>query len=192
MNDKNISLFFFSSNFKKHTPFQILKNLYKMNKLNKKLTYFDNNNNFKYNIIINEISDFNDVKKSTFYDYDSIITFIDLENYYSFEFLVNIIEIIKSNFSYEKQIYFIGLYKDEKQIKEILSENNLKHFFESYNINKEYMQININFSSKLKIFFDGIIEDILQKQEYYEKYYQKDEMIDSQSNSINFDTCIFC
>ena len=192
MNDKNISLFFFSSNFKKHTPFQILKNSYKMNKLNKKLTYFDNNNNFKCNIIINEISDFNDVKKSTFYDYDSIITFIDLENYYSFEFLVNIIEIIKSNFSYEKQIYFIGLYEDEKQIKEILSENNLKHFFESYNINKEYVQININFSSKLKIFFDGIIEDILQKQEYYEKYYQKDEMIDSQSNSINFDTCIFC
>ena len=196
MNNKNISLFFFSSNFNKYTPFEILKNIYKMNKLNQKLIYMDENNIFKCNIIINEISNFNNMKKNILFYNDSIITFIDLESYNSFDFLVNVIEIIKSNFSYEKQIYFIGLYEDEKQIIEILSENNLNNFFDSYNINKEYVQINLKFSSKLKIFFDSIIEDILQKQEYYENNYKKDEMneINSQSHSMNFtseSSCIF-
>ena len=41
MNNKNISLFFFSSNFNKYTPFEILKNIYKINKLNQKLIYID-------------------------------------------------------------------------------------------------------------------------------------------------------
>ena len=58
------------------------------------------------------------------------------------------------------------------------------------------MQINLNFTTKLKIFFDGIIEDILQKQEYYENYYKKDEMneINSHSHILKItseSSCIF-
>ena len=141
------------------------------------------NNKIKCNIMINEISDFYNIKKNILINNDAIITFIDLEYYNSFNLLVNIIEIIQSNFSYEKQIYFIGLYENEKQIVEILSENNLNKFFDSYNINIEYVQINLNFTTKLKIFFDGIIEDILQKREYYENYYKNDEMNEVNSHS---------
>ncbi len=183
MDDKNISLFFFSTNFNKYTPHEILKNLYKFNNFNKKLIYMNENNIFKCNIIINEISNFYNIKKNLLINNETIITFIDLEYYNSFNLLVNIIEIIQSNFSYEKQIYFIGLYENEKQIVEILSENNLNKLFDSYNINIEYIQINLNFSTKLKIFFDGIIEDILQKQEYYENYYKDDDMNEINSHS---------
>ena len=196
MDDKNISLFFFSTNFNKYTPHEILKNLYKFNNFNKKLIYMNKNNLNKCNIIINEISNFYNIKKNLLINNETIITFIDLEYYNSFNLLVNIIEIIQSNFSYEKQIYFIGLYENEKQIVEILSENNLNKLFDSYNINIEYVQINLNFTTKLKIFFDGIIEDILQKQEYYENYYKKDEMneINSHSHIIKItseSSCIF-
>jgi hypothetical protein len=196
MGDKNISLLYFSTNFNKYNPFEILKNLYKIDDFNKKLIYMNENNKIKCNIIINEISDFYNIKKNILINNDAIITFIDLEYYNSFNLLVNIIEIIQSNFSYEKQIYFIGLYENEKQIVEILSENNLNKLFDSYNINIEYIQINLNFSTKLKIFFDGIIEDILQKQEYYENYYKKDEMneIISHSHIIKItseSSCIF-
>ena len=188
MDDKNISLFFFSTNFNKYTPHEILKNLYKFNNFNKKLIYMNENNIFKCNIIINEISNFYNIKKN-------LLINNDLEYYNSFNLLVNIIEIIQSNFSYEKQIYFIGLFKNEKQIIEILSENNLNKLFDSYNLNVEYVQINLNFDTNLKIFFDGIIEDILQKQEYYENYYKNDEIneVNSQShlNIIPESSCIF-
>ena len=194
--DKNISLLFFSTNFNKYIPHEILKNFYKFDNINKKLIYMNKNNLNKCNIIINEISNFYNIKKNLLINNETIITFIDLEYYNSFNLLVNIIEIIQSNFSYEKQIYFIGLYENEKQIVEILSENNLNKLFDSYNINIEYIQINLNFSTKLKIFFDGIIEDILQKQEYYENYYKKDEMneINSHSHIIKItseSSCIF-
>ena len=196
MDDKNISLFFFSTNYNKYIPHEILKNLYKLNNFNNKLIYKNENNIFKCNIIINEISNFYNIKKNILINNDSIITFIDLEYYNSYNLLVNIIEIIQSNFSYEKQIFFIGLYENEKQIVEILSENNLNKLFDTYNINIEYVQINLNFTTKLKIFFDGIIEDILQKQEYYENYYKKDEMneINSHSHIIKItseSSCIF-
>ena len=163
MNDTNISLLYFSTNFNKYNPFEILKNLYKIDNFNKKLIYMNENNKIKCNIIINEISNFYNIKKNILINYDSIITFLDLEYYNSYNLLVNMIEIIQSNFSYEKQIFFIGLYENEKQIVEILSENNLNKLFDTYNINIEYVQINLNFTTKLKIFFDGIIEDILQK-----------------------------
>ena len=163
MDDKNISLFFFSTNYNKYIPHEILKNLYKFNNFNNKIIYKNENNIFKCNIIINEISNFYNIKKNILINNDSIITFIDLEYYNSYNLLVNMIEIIQSNFSYEKQIFFIGLYENEKQIVEILSENNLNKLFDTYNINIEYVQINLNFTTKLKIFFDGIIEDILQK-----------------------------
>ena len=196
MDDKNISLFFFSTNFNKYTPHEILKNLYKFNNFNNKIIYKNENNIFKCNIIINEISNFYNIKKNILINNDSIITFIDLEYYNSYNLLVNMIEIIQSNFSYEKQIFFIGLYEKEKQIVEILSENNLNKLFDTYNINIEYVQINLNFTTKLKIFFDGIIEDILQKQEYYENYYKKDEMneINSHSHILKItseSSCIF-
>ena len=196
MNDTNISLLYFSTNFNKYNPFEILKNLYKIDNFNKKLIYMNENNKIKCNIIINEISNFYNIKKNILINNDAIITFIDLEYYNSFNLLVNIIEIIQSNFSYEKQIYFIGLYENEKQIVEILSENNLNKFFDSYNINIEYVQINLNFTTKLKIFFDGIIEDILQKREYYENYYKNDEMneVNSHSHVIKITSesiCIF-
>ena len=196
MGDKNISLLYFSTNFNKYNPFEILKNLYKIDNFNKKLIYMNENNKIKCNIIINEISNFYNIKKNILINNDSIITFIDLEYYNSYNLLVNIIEIIQSNFSYEKQIYFIGLYENEKQIVEILSENNLNKFFDSYNINIEYVQINLNFTTKLKIFFDGIIEDILQKREYYENYYKNDEMneVNSHSHVIKITSesiCIF-
>ena len=196
MDNKNISLLYFSTNFNKYNPFEILKNLYKIDNFNKKLFYMNENNKIKCNIIINEISDFYNIKKNILINNDAIITFIDLEYYNSFNLLVNIIEIIQSNFSYEKQIYFIGLYKNEKQIVEILSENNLNKLFDTYNINIEYVQINLNFTTKLKIFFDGIIEDILQKREYYENYYKNDEMneINSHSHVIKITSesiCIF-
>ena len=194
MDDKNISLFFFSTNYNKYIPHEILKNLYKFNNFNNKIIYKNENNIFKCNIIINEISNFYNIKKNILINNDSIITFIDLEYYNSYNLLVNIIEIIQSNFSYEKQIYFIGLYENEKQIIEILSENNLNKFFDSYNINIEYVQINLNFTTKLKIFFDGIIEDILQKREYYENYYKNDEMneINSHSHVIKVISKSFC
>ena len=194
MDDKNISLFFFSTNYNKYIPHEILKNLYKFNNFNNKLIYKNENNIFKCNIIINEISNFYNIKKNILINNDSIITFIDLEYYNSYNLLVNIIEIIQSNFSYEKQIFFIGLYENEKQIIEILSENNLNKFFDSYNINIEYVQINLNFTTKLKIFFDGIIEDILQKREYYENYYKNDEMneINSHSHVIKVISKSFC
>ena len=196
MDDKNILLLYFLTNFNKYNPFEILKNLYKIDNFNKKLIYMNENNKIKSNIIINEISDFYNIKKNILINNDAIITFIDLEYYNSFNLLVNIIEIIQSNFSYEKQIYFIGLYENEKQIVEILSENNLNKFFDSYNINIEYVQINLNFTTKLKIFFDGIIEDILQKREYYENYYKNDEMneVNSHSHVIKITSesiCIF-
>jgi hypothetical protein len=196
MDDKNISLFFFSTNYNKYIPHEILKNLYKFNNFNNKIIYKNENNIFKCNIIINEISNFYNIKKNILINNDSIITFIDLEYYNSYNLLVNMIEIIQSNFSYEKQIFFIGLYENEKQIVEILSENNLNKLFDTYNINIEYVQINLNFTTKLKIFFDGIIEDILQKQEYYENYYKKDEMneINSHSHIIKItseSSCIF-
>ena len=196
MYDKNISLFFFSTNYNKYIPHEILKNLYKFNNFNNKIIYKNENNIFKCNIIINEISNFYNIKKNLLINNETIITFIDLEYYNSFNLLVNIIEIIQSNFSYEKQIFFIGLYENEKQIVEILSENNLNKLFDTYNINIEYVQINLNFTTKLKIFFDGIIEDILQKQEYYENYYKKDEMneINSHSHILKItseSSCIF-
>ena len=58
------------------------------------------------------------------------------------------------------------------------------------------MQINLNFTTKLKIFFDGIIEDILQKREYYENYYKNDEKneVNSHSHVIKITSesiCIF-
>ena len=141
--DKNISLLFFSTNFNKYIPHEILKNFYKFDNINKKLIYMNKNDVIKCNITINEISNFYNIKKNILINNETIITFIDLEYYNSFNLLVNIIEIIQSNFSYEKQIYFIGLFKNEKQIIEILSENNLNKLFDSYNINIEYLQINL-------------------------------------------------
>jgi hypothetical protein len=131
---------------------------------------------------MNETSNYNKIDKNLLYN-DSIITFIDLENYCSFDFLKNIIDIISSNFSNEKQIFFIGLYKDENKIIYNMNETNLKQFFESYNVNNEYMQVNINLRVKLKNIFDEIIEDLIQKQEYYDNYYKLDEM-----NKINFNS----
>ena len=183
MDEKNILLYFLSTNYNKYIPSEIIKNIYKSNLTNNKLIYNNNDNSIKCNIIMNETSNYNKIDKNLLYN-DSIITFIDLENYCSFDFLKNVIDIIRSNFSNEKQIYFIGLYKDENKIINNMNETNLKQLFESYNMNNEYMQVNINLSVKLKDIFDEIIEDLFQKQEYYDNYYKIDEMNESNFYSI--------
>jgi len=183
MEEKNILLYFLSTNYNKYIPSEIIKNIYKSNLTNNKLIYNNNDNSIKCNIIMNETSNYNKIDKNLLYN-DSIITFIDLENYCSFDFLKNVIDIIRSNFSNEKQIYFIGLYKDENKIINNMNETNLKQLFESYNMNNEYMQVNINLSVKLKDIFDEIIEDLFQKQEYYDNYYKIDEMNESNFYSI--------
>ena len=139
----------------------------------------DNGKEFEYSNSYYEISNFskgNAICEKA----DCFIIFFDLESSESIIELNKILKYINNTCDPEKKIFLINIYTDENEIKSNYTVENLKGYFNNFNLNNyDISKVNMDSTDDLAKIIDSLTEDILK-----EKNINRNKLLDlDNSNS---------
>ena len=185
----------FSTDYKNMNSISVMKQ-YFMSTECLDVVYTNNNNQVDF---IHKISGENDVKilcKSTYTEIyplsknnkindvtDCYIIFFDLENEESMAELNKILKFLSNFGDSSKKLYVINIYTNEKNIKGISNEENIKGFLVKYGlINYDIYDMNIDSSNEIVKVIDTLTEEILEEK-------KKSDMNDYRNNDKSKSLC---
>ena len=185
----------FSTDYKNMNSISVMKQ-YFMSTECLDVVYTNNNNQVDF---IHKISGENDVKiicKSTYTEIyplsknnkindvtDCYIIFFDLENEKSMAEFNKILKFLSNFGDSSKKLYVINIYTNEKNIKGISNEENIKGFLVKYGlINYDISDMNIDSSNEIVKVIDTLTEEILEEK-------KKSDMNDYRNNDKSKSLC---